>query len=160
MRVWGYEDMDPRDRADAVLARAQARKGVVTPDNMTSPMDSASTLKIPRTVVQRIDTEPDPDTTTKLPASMIEANDTERHGSHLTEAAQTTSLDELDELDEATEEATVTQPVKVQPDGSAASTSGAEDDASDTGSESGGLVPTTTQQQQTQSYVARRLEGL
>ncbi|SFP91287.1 hypothetical protein SAMN02982918_3852 [Saccharomonospora viridis] len=155
MRVWGYEDMDPRDRADAVLARAGARKGVVTPDNMTSPMDSASTLKIPRAVVQRIDAEPDPDTTTKLPASMIRANDTERRESHLAEADQTTSLRE------ATDQATVTQPLRIQPegaDGPNAASAGAEQE--EPGTEEGGLVPTVTKQQQPQSYVARRLEGL
>ncbi len=65
--------MDPRDRADAVLARAQARGGVVTPDNQASPMDAANTQQIPRRVVDRLDT--DPDTTTKLPSSLIEAND-------------------------------------------------------------------------------------
>ncbi|NIJ14001.1 hypothetical protein FHU38_004345 [Saccharomonospora amisosensis] len=79
--------MDPRDRADAVLSRAQARHGVVTPDNMTSPMDAANTQQLPRSFVNRID-ETDPDSTTVLPSSMIREND-----SHLAEPAPTTRLE-------------------------------------------------------------------
>ncbi|ATE57207.1 hypothetical protein CNX65_31190 [Actinosynnema pretiosum] len=58
--------MDPRARADAVLARARARGGVhiVTPNNMTSPMDSSSTQQIPRSVVEAAEPKgPDPDST-------------------------------------------------------------------------------------------------
>ncbi|PXY19833.1 hypothetical protein DI005_18660 [Prauserella sp. PE36] len=80
--------MDPRDRANAVLSRAQTRDGVVTPDNMTSPMDAANTQQIPGSVVRRLDTEQDPDTTTKLSASFIESSD-----SHLAESQPTTRLD-------------------------------------------------------------------
>lgn len=44
--------MDPRHRADEALARARARGTfVVTPDNATSPMDAASTVRIPREVI-------------------------------------------------------------------------------------------------------------
>lgn len=68
--------MDPRARADALLARASARGAfVVTPDNATSPMDSANTQQIPRSVVAEIDRSSDPDTTTQLPASLIAEND-------------------------------------------------------------------------------------
>lgn len=64
--------MDPRDRADALLARARSRGAfVVTPDNMTSPMDASSTQQIAAAVVSGLD----PDTTTQLPASLIEEND-------------------------------------------------------------------------------------
>ncbi|MFI5606343.1 hypothetical protein [Amycolatopsis sp. NPDC051903] len=67
--------MDPRDRADALLARARSRGAfVVTPDNMTSPMDASNTQQIPRAVVKELDQQ-DPDTTTQLPASLIEEND-------------------------------------------------------------------------------------
>ncbi|MFF4593067.1 hypothetical protein ACQPXB_05680 [Amycolatopsis sp. CA-161197] len=67
--------MDPRDRADALLARARSRGAfVVTPDNMTSPMDASNTQQIPRSVVSELDQQ-DPDTTTQLPASLIEEND-------------------------------------------------------------------------------------
>ncbi|HYS40040.1 MAG TPA: hypothetical protein VEO01_30870 [Pseudonocardiaceae bacterium] len=48
--------MDPRERADAALARARARGAfVVTPDDAISPMDATSTLQIPRSVVAAAD---------------------------------------------------------------------------------------------------------
>ncbi|WP_082857792.1 hypothetical protein [Amycolatopsis regifaucium] len=47
----------------------------MTPDNATSPMDSANTQQIPRSVVAEIDRSSDPDTTTQLPASLIAEND-------------------------------------------------------------------------------------
>jgi len=48
--------MDPRDRADAILARARARGAfVVTPESAVSPMDAANTLQIPRAVVAAAD---------------------------------------------------------------------------------------------------------
>jgi hypothetical protein len=48
--------MDPRERADAALARARARGAfVVTPEDAISPMDAASTLQIPRIVVSSLD---------------------------------------------------------------------------------------------------------
>jgi hypothetical protein len=64
--------MDPRDRADALLARARARGAhVVTPDNMTSPMDSAATQQIPRTVVNAVDPRDlDPESTMVISAQM------------------------------------------------------------------------------------------
>ena len=64
--------MDPRDRADALLARARARGAhVVTPDNMTSPMDSSATQQIPRTVVNAVDPrELDPESTMVISAQM------------------------------------------------------------------------------------------
>ncbi|HEX7661629.1 MAG TPA: hypothetical protein VF444_19320 [Pseudonocardiaceae bacterium] len=50
--------MDPLDRADAALARARARGSfVVTPDDAISPMDAASTLQIPRAMVNALDQE-------------------------------------------------------------------------------------------------------
>ncbi|MFI9007479.1 hypothetical protein ACIGNX_09650 [Actinosynnema sp. NPDC053489] len=62
--------MDPRARADAALARARARGiHVVTPDNMTSPMDSSATQQIPRAVVNAVDPRGgDPDSTMVLAA--------------------------------------------------------------------------------------------
>ncbi|MEU6268928.1 hypothetical protein [Saccharopolyspora shandongensis] len=57
--------MDPRLRADEALARARARGAfVVTPDNAISPMDAASTVRIPRDVVSQADPA---DTTQVLP---------------------------------------------------------------------------------------------
>ncbi|XVS63682.1 hypothetical protein ACQPYE_36370 [Actinosynnema sp. CA-299493] len=62
--------MDPRARADAALARARARgRHVVTPDNMTSPMDSSATQQIPRAMVNAVDPRgDDPDSTMVLAA--------------------------------------------------------------------------------------------
>lgn len=62
--------MDPRARADAALARARARGiHVVTPDNMTSPMDSSATQQIPRAMVNAADPRgADPDSTMVLAA--------------------------------------------------------------------------------------------
>ena len=61
--------MNALDRADQTLARAQARRaGVITPDSATSPMDQASTVQIPRKLVEAA--EPgaaDPDSTMVLP---------------------------------------------------------------------------------------------
>ncbi|MFL6126916.1 hypothetical protein [Actinophytocola sp.] len=60
--------MDPRDRADAILARARARGAfVVTPESALSPMDAANTLQIPRAVVAAVD-ERDSETTMVVPA--------------------------------------------------------------------------------------------
>lgn len=60
--------MDPRDRADAILARARARGAfVVTPESAVSPMDAANTLQIPRAVVSAAD-EHDAETTMVVPA--------------------------------------------------------------------------------------------
>lgn len=66
--------MDPRERADALLARARARSPfVVTPEDATSPMDASNTQQIPRSVVNRIDRDTDPDSTAVVPASVIES---------------------------------------------------------------------------------------
>lgn len=60
--------MDPRRRADEILARASARGTfVVTPDNATSPMDSAATVRIPRPAIAHPATN-DQDPTAALPA--------------------------------------------------------------------------------------------
>ncbi|HEX7306233.1 hypothetical protein [Lentzea sp.] len=64
--------MDPRDRADALLARARARgRNIVTPDNMTSPMDASDTQQIPRTLVNAMDPRRDPDSTMILSAAQM-----------------------------------------------------------------------------------------
>jgi hypothetical protein len=61
--------MDPRERADAALARARARGTfVVTPDDAISPMDAASTLQIPRSVVAAADQD---ENTMIIPADQI-----------------------------------------------------------------------------------------
>ena len=63
--------MDPRERADAILARARARGAfVVTPESAVSPMDAASTLQIPRAVVAAADQQ-DPEATMVVPAVAV-----------------------------------------------------------------------------------------
>ena len=69
--------MDPRERAEAILARARARGAyVVTPDSAISPMDALATVQIPRRVVREAD---DPERTSvfavadELPAIAQEA---------------------------------------------------------------------------------------
>lgn len=63
--------MDPREQADTLLAQARARsRAVVTPDNMTSPMDASNTQQIPGSVVSELD-EGDPDATTVVPSEII-----------------------------------------------------------------------------------------
>lgn len=61
--------MDPRERADAALARARARGTfVVTPESAISPMDATSTQQIPRSVVSAIDSaDNDPEATMVVP---------------------------------------------------------------------------------------------
>jgi hypothetical protein len=67
--------MDPRDRADAILARARARGAfVVTPESAVSPMDATSTLQIPRAVVAAAD-ERDPEATMVVPAAVVHGRD-------------------------------------------------------------------------------------
>lgn len=57
--------MDALSRADRALEHALAqRDGVVTPDTATSPMDEASTVRIPRAAIADAEpavvTEPEP----------------------------------------------------------------------------------------------------
>ena len=62
--------MDPRERADAALARARARGAfVVTPESAISPMDATSTQQIPRALVEAMDgMGDDPEATMVVPA--------------------------------------------------------------------------------------------
>ena len=59
--------MDALSRADETLARARTRRHVVTPDDATSPMDAASTVQIPRLVIQALDPRTDPELTMIVP---------------------------------------------------------------------------------------------
>ncbi|TVT17763.1 hypothetical protein FNH06_30315 [Amycolatopsis acidiphila] len=45
----------------------------MTPEDAKSPMDASNTQQIPRSVVDRIDHEDDPDTTAVVPSSVIDA---------------------------------------------------------------------------------------
>lgn len=47
--------VDALSRADETLARARARGHVVTPEDATSPMDAASTVQIPRLLIEAAD---------------------------------------------------------------------------------------------------------
>jgi hypothetical protein len=61
--------MDPRDRADEILARASARGAfVITPDNATSPMDASATVRIPRELINGSGQQ-DPNSTAAIPQS-------------------------------------------------------------------------------------------
>jgi hypothetical protein len=149
--------MDPRDRADALLARAQARGVfVVTPDSATSPMDSSNTQQIPRAQIDGLDRSSDPDTTTQLPASLIEENDHPLAGSAPTRRLevpggrrpqQTTPLS-------TPGPAQVTAPLSRRPQAEPITSPLKEPDPEDTG-----LVPTVTQNNG-KSDLSRRLDGI
>jgi hypothetical protein len=54
--------MDPRDRAETMLARARDRRdGVITPLNQSSHMDAEATDRIPAAVVAALEEVPDTD---------------------------------------------------------------------------------------------------
>ncbi|HWD04262.1 MAG TPA: hypothetical protein VG674_17630 [Amycolatopsis sp.] len=135
--------MDPRDRADALLARARSRGAfVVTPDNMTSPMDASNTQQIARSVVKELDQQ-DPDTTTQLPASLIEEND-----EHPLATASTTQPLE-------TPAPQVTTPLVPRPKAAPVASPLKEPEEE----ELTGLVP-TIKQNNGKSNLSRRLDGL
>jgi hypothetical protein len=150
--------MDPRDRADALLARAQARGVfVVTPDSATSPMDSSNTQQIPRAQIDGLDRSKDPDTTTQLPASLIEENDHPLAGSAPTRRMvvqgggrpqQTTPLSTPSPT------AQLPTPLSRRPQAEQITSPLKEPDPEDTG-----LVPTVTQNIG-KSDLSRRLDGI
>jgi hypothetical protein len=55
--------MDALARADEALARARSRAHVVTPEDVTSPMDATSTVQIPRLLIAAVDPEQDAEPT-------------------------------------------------------------------------------------------------
>jgi hypothetical protein len=154
--------MDPRDRADALLARAQARGVfVVTPDRATSPMDSANTQQIPRAQIDGLDRGQDPDTTTQLPASLIEENDHPLAGSAPTrrldgrEGRRQQPTTPLSAPTPTTPMAApVTTPLSRRPQAEPITSPLKEPDPEDTG-----LVPTVTQNNG-KSDLSRRLDGI
>jgi len=153
--------MDPRDRADALLARAQARGVfVVTPDRATSPMDSSNTQQIPRAQIDGLDRSQDPDTTTQLPASLIEENDHPLAGAAPTRRLEvhsgrlpqpTTPLPSPTTPMQAPQ---VTTPLSRRPQAEPITSPLKEPDPEDTG-----LVPTVTQNNG-KSDLSRRLDGI
>lgn len=161
--------MDPRDRADALLARAQARGVfVVTPDSAISPMDASNTQQIPRAAIDGLDRSQDPDTTTQLPASLIEENDHPLAGASPTrrlEASGATGVRRpqvtapLSTPSPTTPMKTpgktpVTTPLARRPQAEPITSPLKEPDPEDTG-----LVPTVTQNNG-RSDLSRRLDGI
>lgn len=166
--------MDPRARADALLARASARGAfVVTPDNATSPMDSANTQQIPRSVVAEIDRDTDPDTTTQLPASLIAQND-----HHLSEPEPTTRLDmapvrpagvtqpqpypcqPFPQPTRPLPQPQATTPLTRRPPAAPVQSPLIERPEPEPENEVGGLVPTIKQNPSGRSNLSRRLDGI
>lgn len=137
--------MDPLDRADALLHRAQARGAyVVTPQSAVSPMDASNTQQIPREVVRGADARiVDPDATTIVTDDEIREQD--EH--HLAEAAPTTTLEQARE--QAVRQAAAARPEPDEPDEDAVEVEEEELD---------GFLPTTTKRMKPK-LVSRRLEG-
>jgi hypothetical protein len=126
--------MDPRDRADAMLARARARgRNIVTPDNMTSPMDATDTQQIPRTLVNAMDPRRDPDSTMILSPHQMGQQSAPRPPQHMPG------------------QHLPTQPMPVQ--------AGPVDDAEITQVVQPGVIPTVSNHQQTRNSLSQRLSG-
>lgn len=137
--------MDPLDRADALLHRAQARGAyVVTPQSAVSPMDASNTQQIPREVVRGADARiVDPDATTIVTDDEIREQD--EH--HLAESAPTTTLELARE--QAVRQAAAARPEPDEQDEDAVEVEEEELD---------GFLPTTTKRMKPK-LVSRRLEG-
>jgi hypothetical protein len=150
--------MDPRDRADALLARAQARGVfVVTPDSATSPMDSSNTQQIPRAQIDGLDRSRDPDTTTQLPASLIEENDHPLAGSSPTRRMEVQGgrrPQQTTPLSTPSPTTPMAAPLARRPQAEQITSPLKEPDPEDTG-----LVPTVTQNIG-KSDLSRRLDGI
>jgi hypothetical protein len=126
--------MDPRDRADAMLARARARgRNIVTPDNMTSPMDATDTQQIPRTLVNAMDPRQDPDSTMILQPHQMGQQSGPRPPRHVPGQQRPT------------------QPMPMQ--------AGPMDDAEITQVVQPGVIPTVSNHQQTRNSLSQRLSG-
>ncbi|MGH3517115.1 MAG: hypothetical protein ACRDQ7_06780 [Haloechinothrix sp.] len=137
--------MDPRERADAMLLRAQARGSfVVTPDNAVSPMDAANTQQIPRSVVHDADLRSvDPDATTVVSDAEIRQHDA--RADYLADREPTSALGG------APESPTTPMTLPPQPEPQPESEPEMETVELD------GFIPTTTQR--TRSSLSRRLDG-
>ncbi|MDX8051854.1 hypothetical protein SK571_20885 [Lentzea sp. BCCO 10_0798] len=126
--------MDPRDRADAMLARARARgRNIVTPDNMTSPMDASDTQQIPRALVNAVDPRRDPDSTMILAPAQMGHQQPQRPQHH------------------APHQPMPTQPMPQQ--------QAPADDAEITQVVQPGLIPTVSHHQQSRNSLSQRLSG-
>ncbi|KOV79872.1 hypothetical protein [Nocardia sp. NRRL S-836] len=138
--------MDPRDRADAMLARARARgRNIVTPDNMTSPMDSSDTLQIPRTLVNAVDPRLDPDSTMILTAAQASG----QAPLHRPAQPQRPAQSPRPHQQAGPPPPMPTQPLPAQ----------AADDAEITQVVQPGMIPTVSHHQTTRSSLSQRLSG-
>ncbi|NKE63046.1 hypothetical protein FXN61_42530 [Lentzea sp. PSKA42] len=137
--------MDPRDRADAMLARARARgRNIVTPDNMTSPMDASDTQQIPRTLVNAMDPRRgDPDSTMILQPHQMGQQSAPRPPQHVPGQ-------------HAPGQSMQTQQMPTQQMPAAA---GPADDAEVTQVVQPGVIPTVSNHQQTRASLTQRLNG-
>lgn len=157
--------MDPRDRADAALARARARGAfVVTPDDAVSPMDAKNTQQIPRAVVNALDSRQDGDTTMVISAGMARGHgqpvqQQQQHQPHQQQPQQPpqqpTSPALLEEtrtqpVQVPTQQPTYRQEPQQQPPPQEQQPAPRELD---------GLVPTVQQPANPRSTLSRRLEG-
>lgn len=152
--------MDPRDRADAMLARARARgRNIVTPDNMTSPMDASDTLQIPRGLVNAVDPRLDPDSTMILPPGQMRPQQTapmpqqqhvqqQQYGQHQHGHQQHGQHQRGQQQGQ--------RPMPTQPFPVAAEPS---DDADVTQVVQPGMIPTVSHHQSTRSSLSQRLDG-
>jgi hypothetical protein len=131
--------MDPRDRADAMLARARARgRHIVTPDNMTSPMDASDTQQVPRTLVNAMDPRRDPDSTMIIPPAQI---------GQQRPPQQQMPQQVPQQMPQQAPQPMPTQPMQVA------------DDAEITQVVQHGVIPTATNHQQTRNSLTQRLNG-
>lgn len=144
--------MDPRDRADAMLARARARgRNIVTPDNMTSPMDSSDTQQIPRGLVNALDPRLDPESTMILPPGQMRPQQAQQQTAPMPHQQQQQQHAQPTAPMSHQPQPTQSQPTQPMP--------AAADDAEITQVVQPGMIPTVSHHQQTRSNLARRLDG-
>ena len=149
--------MDPRERAEAALARARARGSfVVTPDDAVSPMDAKSTLQIPRSmIVAAARLDDDPEATMVVPAPLAGALGDDRTTSMPSPGApsgygqDTDAYDSYYEDDNPLTHSPRTQPLHMQPP--------PRREPETVHEEQDGIIPTTTTV--TRRTLAQRLDG-
>jgi len=153
--------MDPRERADALLARAKARgKFVVTPDSATSPMDSSNTQQIPRAKIAELDRGQDPETTARVPASLIEENDHPLAGTARTQRLEVPGTRRQPQQTAPPAKPPVTTPLARRPQAEPITSPLKDPSVSgDLDLEDTGLVPTVTKNNG-KSDLSRRLDGI
>lgn len=144
--------MDPRERADATLARARARGAyVVTPESAISPMDATSTQQIPRSLVSAID-RGDPEATLVVPANAF------RGGRHHAVPAQGEAMDDRPAIAQEASTQMLPSPSRPQDQGPM-SWAPPSPPAPPEPEELDGLIPTTKQPPTTRSSLSQRLDG-